>query len=165
MTENNCIPHRRSRTMTGLALIALGLLWLANEIFDFNTEALFLPALGLVFLIWGVVSRQGGLLIPGGVLTGLGAGVYLMDTLPLEGSQEPGVFMLSFAGGWLLIILLSAIFTEETHWWALWPAGIMALIGGGLLMGGPALQALEIAGRYWPVLLIIAGIAMLFKRR
>jgi hypothetical protein len=119
----------------------------------------------LLFLVWGIVTRTSGLLVPGGILTGIGTGVYLMNALPLEGDAEPGVFLLSFGGGFALITLLSAIFTEEIHWWALIPGGILATIGGALYAGGIAQDVLEIIGRFWPVALILVGIYILFRRR
>jgi hypothetical protein len=151
---------------SGIALILIGLLILAAQLFDLPSMGqLFLPALGMVFLVWGLLSRSGGLLIPGGVLTGIGVGVYLMDVLPLTDTAQPGVFMLSFGGGFALISLLSALFTPDKHWWALIPGAIMALIGGALLIGGTALTVLEIVGTYWPVVLIVLGAYILLKRR
>ncbi|NJN44998.1 MAG: hypothetical protein HC806_09955 [Anaerolineae bacterium] len=158
--------ENRGRWITGLAFIALGLLWLAQEFVEIDGfGAIVLPGLAVIFLLWGIVTRSGGLLIPGGILAGIGTGVWLMSTLPLEGSGQAGVFLLSFAGGWGLITLLSAIFTDETQWWALIPGGIMTLIGGALMAGGVALDILSLAGRFWPVILIVIGISVLLKRR
>jgi hypothetical protein len=41
----------------------------------------------------------------------------------------------------------------------------MALIGGMMLMGGAALDVLEFAGTYWPVVIILFGVYLIFKRR
>jgi hypothetical protein len=156
----------RGRWITGLALIALGALALAGQFVQLPSFGnLIVPGLAVIFLVWGVAAREGGLLIPGGILAGIGTGVWLMSTLPLEGEANAGVFLLSFAGGWALITLLSAIFTDETQWWALIPGGIMALIGGALMVGGVALDILSLAGRFWPVVLIVIGIGVLLKRR
>ena len=73
--------------------------------------------------------------------------------------------MLSFALGWLLIPILSTLFTDDRHIWALIPAGIMGVIGGGLLFGGIFFSALEFLGLVWPVLLILAGFYLLLRRR
>lgn len=157
---------RSNRWVSGIALILLGLVFLAGQFFDLpDFGQLFLPALGLVFLVWGIVTRTGGLLIPGGILTGIGTGIYLMSALPLEGAAHAGVFLLSFGGGFALITLLSLLFTPDKHWWALWPGGTLALIGTAMLVGGAALDALEFAGTYWPVLLIAVGGYLLLKRR
>jgi len=165
--KNGISGHtRRNRIISGLVLILLGGLFLVNQFIEIPSVGnLFLPGLGLIFLVWGIVTRTGGLLVPGGILTGIGTGVYLMNALPLEGNAEPGVFLLSFGGGFALITLLSAIFTRETHWWALIPGGILATIGGALYAGGIAQDVLEIIGRFWPVALILVGVYVIFRRR
>ena len=162
-TEN---PTRTPSRSGGIALILIGLLILAAQVFDLPAMGqLFLPALGLIFIVWGIASRSGGLLIPGGILTGIGTGVYLMQVLPLQGAGHAGVFMLSFGGGFSLISLLSAVFTPDKHWWALIPGAILAAIGAALLIGGTALQVLEVLGTYWPVVPILVGAYLLLKRR
>lgn len=158
----------RGRLVTGIILILIGLISLASQLFEIaSLETLILPTLGLIFLIAGILTRQGGWFIPGGILTGIGVGVYLMNGPfnTLEGTAEAGIFLLAFAGGWFLITLLTALFTTETMWWSVWPGGVMALIGAALLAGGVALDVLEIVGRYWPVVLIAIGIYILVKRK
>ena len=130
-------------------LIAIGVLVLVAQFGGSETLGLlFLPALGLIFLIWGSAARSVGLLIPGGILSGIGLGVYLTGgpLSHLEGEAEGAVFLLSFAAGWALITLLSGLICGQTHWWPLIPGGIMAFIGGALLIGGAALTALEWVG-------------------
>jgi hypothetical protein len=157
---------RRNRIISGFVLILLGGLFLLNQLLEIpSVGQLFLPGLGLIFLIWGMVTRTGGLLIPGGILTGIGAGVYLMEALSLEGEQEPGVFLMAFGGGFALITLLSLVFSDEKHWWALIPGGILAAIGVALYMGGAALDVLGMIGNFWPVALILVGIWVIFRRR
>ncbi len=167
-TENNLkLPHaRRNRLISGLVMILLGGLFLVDQFVEIPSMGnLFLPGLGLIFLVWGMITRTGGLLIPGGILTGIGTGVYLMDVLPLEGEQEPGIFLLSFGAGFALITLLSLVFSDEKHWWALIPGGILATIGGALYMGGAAMDVLELVGKFWPVALILVGVYIIFRRR
>ncbi|RMG99832.1 MAG: hypothetical protein D6706_04940 [Chloroflexi bacterium] len=162
-TEASC-PAKRNRIVTGIALIALGGLALVSQFVQLpGMGMLVLPGLSLIFIVWGIAVREAGLMIPGGILGGIGTGMYLMDVLPLEGTAEPGVFMLAFAGGFGLITLLTAVFTDETHWWALWPAGIMAFIGAGLLIGGVALNLLNLVGKLWPVALILFGILLVIR--
>ncbi len=152
----------------GLALIIVGLLALAAQFVEFGESLglLIVPTLGVIFLLWGIFSRESGLLIPGGILSGIGAGILLI-TGPYEaasGEVQGGVFLLAFAAGWALIPILSSIVAGENHWWALIPGGIMALIGGGLLLGGAALTVLEFFGRIWPVFLILAGLYLIVRR-
>lgn len=158
----------RNRMVGGLALIIFGLIALVAQFVDIGETLglLIVPTLGLIFLVWGLITRQSGLLIPGGILSGIGAGTLLI-TGPFEsanGDVQGGVFMLAFALGWFLIPILSLIFTRDNHWWAVIPGAIMAIIGGGLLFGGVAVTALEFLGKIWPVFLILGGLYLLLKR-
>ncbi len=159
---------RRGGLVAGAALILIGVWSMVGQFIDFDAKGiLFLPVLGAVFLLWGILTRSGGLLIPGGILTGIGVGVYLMDNMrggDLSETAAPGVFLLSFAGGWALITLLSLVFAEEKMWWPLIPGGILALVGVALFIGGTALDVLELVGRWWPALLILAGGWIIIKR-
>lgn len=161
------LNEKRNEWIGGLILIGLGLFFLANQFIDFNWDRVgiyFLPALGGVFLLAGILTRQAGLIIPGGILSGIGWGSVLV-TGPFSGSGdvEGGVFMLTFALGWTLITGLTAVFTEKTHWWPLIPGGIMALIGGGILFGGVFMQGLTLLGQLWPVFLILLGLFVLYQ--
>ncbi len=157
----------RGGWVTGVGLIAVGLLILTAQFIRSDwLGLLFLPTLGLIFLVWGSAARNVGLLIPGGVLIGIGLGTFLIESAfpGLEDTATGGVFLLSFSLGWGLITLLSAVFTDRVHWWPLIPGGIMALIGGTLLVGGAALEALGLTGRWWPLGLIGLGIWLLLRR-
>ena len=79
------------------------------------------------------------MIIPGGVLTGIGLGILAMQVpVQFPAVDQNSIFLLCFALGWFLITLLTALFAS-TQWWALIPGGIMALIGGSLLIAnGPS---------------------------
>ncbi len=158
----------RGRIFAGILLIAVGLLALAAIFFDISATLglLILPGMGLAFVVWGLLSRESGLLIPGGILSGIGVGTLLI-TGPFQNSSgevQGGIFMLAFAAGWFLIPILSQISTGDNHWWALIPGALMAIIGGGLLFGGVAFAVLQFLGRIWPVFLILGGLFLLLKR-
>lgn len=160
--------NKRNRTIGGIVLILIGLVALLSQYVEIGEALglLLLPGLGLLFLAWGILSRQSGFLIPGGILAGIGAGTLLL-TGPYEdaaGDVQAAVFLLVFAAGWGLIPILSTIFTEEGHWWALIPGGILALIGAALLVGGAAMTALEYLGKIWPVFLILGGLFLILRR-
>ena len=157
---------KRNRWLSGVALIVIGVLLLAGQFIKLPSFGqLFLPALGLVFILWGIFTRSGGLLVPGGILTGIGVGTYLSETLALEGEAEPGIFLVVFGAGFALITLLSVLFTPDKHYWALIPGGILALIGAALLVGGASLDILEAVGKVWPVALILLGVYVIFKKQ
>ncbi len=167
-TEPASTPERRNTVVSGAVLVAIGLLVLvAQNVKTENLGLLFLPALGGIFLIAGIAARQVGFLIPGGILIGIGVGAILQQSAMVAGSgtAQGGAFLLGFAGGWFLITALSKIFTRNTQWWALIPGIILALVGGGLLLGGAALTVLEFAGRWWPLILIAIGLIVILRRK
>lgn len=160
---------KRSGTIGGIVLIVIGLLALAAQFVEFGEwlGLLILPGLGLIFFAWGIATRESGLMIPGGILSGLGLGTLLITVGPFAGAEadfQGGIFMLAFALGWVLIPIVSALVTGDNHWWAVIPGGIMALIGAALIFGGVAFTALEWMGRIWPVFLILGGLYILLRR-
>ncbi|MFN2164310.1 MAG: hypothetical protein ACK2UN_19750, partial [Candidatus Promineifilaceae bacterium] len=74
--------NRRGQWVGGLFLIGLGLLFLLNQFTDLpgleNVAIYFVLVLGIIFLAWGVLSREAGLMVPGGILTGIGLGIALV---------------------------------------------------------------------------------------
>ncbi len=158
---------RRGRIVAGISLVTIGLLTLVMQFGEpINLGQYFLNVLGLIFLIWGLTTDLFGLLIPGGILSGLGLGTYLVSgpLSGLEGQATGAVFLLSFAAGWVLITLLSIFTREGLQWWPFIPGGIMAAIGAALLAGGAALEILSWLGRGWPLGLVIAGLYLILKR-
>lgn len=150
----------------GAALIAIGLLALASQVVKSDQLGLlFVPALGIIFIVWGIGGRSAGLMVPGGILCGVGLGALLVTSLgALSAEARGGLFLLSMAAGFASITPLSMLSTCRTQWWALIVAGIMGLVGGALLIGGAALDALQLAGYLWPLLLIALGVYVIFRR-
>lgn len=169
--NNSVSPAPRGQRQTvaaGIALILIGLLLLAGQLLQSEALGLiFLLALGIIFLAWGSVTRQAGLLIPGGILIGLGAGILLI-TGPFQAMPETargGIFLLSFAAGWVLIVLFSALFTPRTHWWPLIPASLIGLVGGAVLVSETSPQVLTFINALWPLGLIALGVYILLRRK
>ncbi len=158
----------RGRVIAGVALILIGALLLIAQITQSANLGLLIPAaLGVIFLVWGLVTRTFGLVIPGSILVGIGLGISLI-TGPysaMESDAQGGVFMLAFAGGWLLMCLLSPLTTSGFQWWPLIPGGIIGAIGLALASGGFGMQLLQIIGYGWPLILVGIGIYLLLKRR
>ncbi len=153
---------RHHRLLTGVMLVLLGLFALVAQFVNLGSWVL--PGLGVLFLAWGLSARQVGLLIPGGILLGLGVGTWL-TTLPFAAHSDRlqgGVFLLAFGLGWGLIPLLAATLRRRMRW-PLIPGGVLALIGLALLAGGPALNALAWAGKLWPLIFVALGLRILWK--
>ena len=159
--------HRKPLT-GGIILIAIGAIALLGQLDLFaNVGGWIIPALGLIFLTWGLATRTFGLVIPGGILSSIGLGIVLTEG-PLTGLGEladGAVFLLAFAAGWLLIALLSRFTTGGFQWWPLIPAGILALVGGLLVAGDAGLQVLKAIGYVWPVVLIAVGAGIILRKR
>ena len=162
-------PHEmRNRIIAGIVLIGIGLFILAGQVFDLGgTEWLILPGLGLIFLAWGLGTRTFGLLIPGGILGGIGLGVFLIERSSIILSEEAtgGLFLLAFAAGWILISILSPLTEARFQWWPLIPGGILGFIGLALVQGGAALTLLQWLNYAWPAALIIFGGYLILRRR
>jgi hypothetical protein len=160
-------PSRRQRgAMAGLVLIAIGVAALvATYVRSPLVALLFLPAMGVIFLLWGVASRQVGPLIPGGILTGIGVGVVLAQQMyaHADGQAQSGVILLSMGAGFLVITPLALLVARRRMWWPLLPGVILAAIGAALLVGGPALAVVQFLGAFWPVLLIAIGVYVLYQ--
>ncbi len=169
MTTNQTTTNKtRQNYISGAALILIGLFLFTVQYIQSEWLAMgILPGLGIIFLAWGMISRNFGLLIPGGILSGLGAGIFLMEG-PLSAMDDMGkggVIMLSFAAGWALMTLLSRFVGDKFQLWPLIPGAIIGLVGAALLAGGKAVEILNLVGKSWPLGLIAAGLYILLWRK
>lgn len=160
----------QKKNMTGgLVLVLIGLVALLGQFvtirFPVNMGLLIVPGLGALFLVWGILTHNEGLMIPGGILSGVGWGVYAIagPFSMWQGDNEGGVFLVFLGLGFGLITVVTAVFGKETHWWALIPGGIITFIGTAILFGGALLKVVAFAGKLWPLALILMGISILVK--
>jgi len=94
-----------------------------------------------------------GLIVAGSLLSGLLAAIVLAVG-PFGGSQEhviTGVVLLGFALGWVLLALLSTLWTDQPQRWAAVPAAFMGLFGAGLIVLAPDASALNVLSWVWPL--------------
>ena len=148
----------------GVMLIVIGLGLLAFR--WLSLDAFFPLALGLGFITAGIITRQAGLIIPGGIIGGAGLGIVAMENNLFAQTGSPaggGVFLVAMSLGWFLIIPLSKLFTDETQIWPIFPAGAMLLIGSLVMMGESGLRILEVLGNYWPLILVAIGAYLLIQ--
>lgn len=153
----------------GLILVTIGLLALVFQFLPIriteNMGLMIVPGLGALFLVWGILTRTDGLMIPGGILSGVGWGAYAIAG-PFsiwQGDNEGGVFLIFLGLGFGLITVVTAVFGKHTHWWALIPGSIIAFVGISILFGGALLTVLAFVGKLWPLALILIGISILVK--
>jgi hypothetical protein len=115
-------------TLMGLAaLIAFG-----NRMGEAGA-GMFLGAIGLSFLVIYLVRREfWWAIIPAGVLLTLAVMIPMISAFPDAPMLVPALLFFGLALTFLLVFLLPS--EEERRTWALYPAGILAIIGVLLLL-------------------------------
>ena len=154
-------PNRR-RVLGGLFL-AIAVLALLNRYLPFRSEQLILPLLGAGFTTWALFGRVPGLLVPGGVLLGIGLGTAAQRFYGLGAGTGSGqaMFLFCLAIGFLLITLLSLASFRQRVLWPLWPASFIALAAGMRLMGSAWQEYLWRVLPYWPFALLVIALWLL----
>ncbi len=160
---------RRASVFSGIFLVLLGVLFLVREIapqyFNFWDWPFIIIGLGFIFLIWALLSRTGGLAVPGSILAGIGGILYYQNVTGDWGSWSyiwaliPG-----FVGiGIVISGLVDGKFKEAIN------AGLVLVLISTILLFvfGAAFGAtlglpFEIT-QYWPVFLIVLGVISLVR--
>lgn len=166
MNEQLGSHNARNTLVGGVGLIALGVVLFLGKFLDIGW--LMLPTISIGLIAAGILTREPGWFIPGGILAGVSGGIYLIEytqLVPNNSDAEGGLFMLAFAAGWFSIVILTKLFSREPQWWALIPGGIMALIGAAVLGVGLASNLLQVLNYAWPLVLVGAGLLVILKRR
>ena len=147
---------------------AFGLLLLVGQLTNWSVLGwLIFPVMAVIFLVWGLITRRFGLIIPGGIFAGLALGMFTMIG-PLStatASLQPGLFLICFAAGWALITLLSPITSYRWAWWPLIPGGVIGLVGLALMGGDFGQTLLKMMAYLWPLILIAIGAYLVLVRR
>lgn len=157
---------QRNGLVGGAALILIGLFVFVAQFAQTPALSWLIPgALSLIFLGWGILTRQSGFFIPAGVLGGVAAGIFLiLNTGTAFGGLKSGALMVScLAVGFASISVFSMLFTRVLHVWALIVAAILGLVGLALWVGGPAMNLLQLAGQLWPLILVAVGIGIMWR--
>lgn len=153
----------RDRIVFAAILIVVGIVGLISQMVDLPTDmggwVVLLIGLGLLGAF--VYTRQYGYLIPAGIMTGLGAGIVASESfLSSNGEASGGVITLGLGLGFLSVWVIGTLLrVERNHWWPVIPGGILAVVGGALLIGGDAVNVLD----YWGVVVIAAGLFVLWR--
>lgn len=157
--------HQRRGLIGGVALIIIGLFAFAAQFVRLdNTGVVVLAGLAIIFAVWGILARNGGLLVPAGILGGVAVGIYLVQMPLLIADEQKGALMLfSLAGGFAAITILTYLVLQEFRVWSLIVAAVLALVGAAIWIGGTALQALALIGQAWPLALVIIGALILWQ--
>jgi hypothetical protein len=152
--------------VAGLVLVAIGGLLLLGRWVPDAGEYVVL-AIGLVLLVVFFATSEYGFLVPGGIISGIGAGIPLATAY--EGQLGGGLFLIAMAVGFLLIWIVGLLFrVREHHWWPLVPGLILGTLGASLTAGERGRGIADAIAAGWPALLVVAGVLMLigaFRRR
>ncbi len=142
------------RSFAGTLLVVIGIVLLLIELTGTGRVAVVLLG-GLAFLATFIATRNYGFLVPGGILTGFGAGLVAQDLGLVD-----DIGLIGFGVGFLLIpaLQLATRTPRDIGWW--WP-----LIPGGILVLLAVIEHLqeELAGLILPAVLIIVGVAFLLS--
>ncbi len=118
-------PDRQKFT-AGVVLVLLGLgFYLVQRLDAIGNEVIML-IIGSAFLVAYFYQKAYGLLIPAGILLGLGLGG-MMQGRSLSWADDGTQFGLGL--GFISIYLIAKIYQRESHWWPLIPGSILILIG------------------------------------
>lgn len=152
----NALTDRR--TLPGVILVVIGLLLLSAQWFEIAGFGV-LGAIAVVFLASYVATRTYGLLIPGMILAGLALGVGLQES---GYDTKGGLVVVGLACGFFGIYVVDVMLAgHAVRWWPLIPGGILAVVGGSEVSRGTA--AADAIARFWPIVLVIAGVLILFN--
>jgi hypothetical protein len=146
--------------LPGVILIAVGVTLFAVQLLNLDGDVVVL-VIGIVFAIAFAATRRYGLLIPAGIMTGLGAGILLED-FGVQG--EPVVLGLGL--GFLAIYagdLLTSGARAPGRGWPLIPGTILTIIAGVESTFGP--DGARVIAQGWPIILIAAGAWLLLRGR
>jgi len=146
--------------LPGVILIVVGVSLFAIQLLNLDADVIVL-VIGLVFATAFVATRRYGLLIPAGIMTGLGTGILLED-IGMRG--EPAVLGLGL--GFLAIYGADVLATGARapgRWWPLIPGTILTVIAGAESAFGE--QGARVIQEGWPIVLIVAGAWLLLRRR
>jgi hypothetical protein len=153
--DTEAIKGRRDNAAVtfGAVLVVVGAVLLAgrfNDVVAAGGPALWI---GLGFLTWWAFRGSYGLLVPAGVLTGLGAGLMLAD---VEFYGNP--VALGLGAGFLAVYALDALRRRSrSSWWPLVPGAVLVIVG--VLQNTSGWDSL--GGLGWPLVLIVAGIIII----
>ena len=157
--------NNKGAIIIGVVIIALGALLLVNQYlpnqFDIFSGNFVLIGLGIIFLLSALLTGRNGLAIPGCILAGIGGILYFQG---LPGNWLNWTYAWTLIPGFVGVgILLSGLLERGHPHFEGGGLVLIAISAAGFLMFGGALGLGWDAAQYWPVLLIVAGVAVLLS--
>ena len=154
----------KKRAVLGALLVLLGIIFLLRPHIEWGGPTALL-GLGSIFFLGYLFLGTYGLLVPGGILLGLGSGILARNEL----AEDPGkaAFFACFGAGFLLIYIADRI-KRSTSVWPLIPGGILVGIGAYLEADQQGWLPPNLGHWlkfFWPVVLIFLGIYLILRKK
>jgi hypothetical protein len=146
---------RRRQIAAGIALVVIGLVALALQYFEGPGRALVLLLAGGSFIAAYFYSDIYGLLVPGGILSGLGLGI--LGSWRDVAVKDPDAVGLGI--GFASIYVIERVYRRRAHWWPLIPGVILIGSGVGARFGDVG----HILWRWLPAILVVLGIVLVVR--
>jgi hypothetical protein len=137
------------RKIAGLVLLAVAAVALLDRYVALRLGVAAPLLIGLGFVIWSLVARNPALLIPGGILTGLGGGLVVERMLSAGPAIDRAVILLGLAFGFALISILTRMAFRQRVRWPLIPALVLMIVGGVHLAGAELRQVTRLLYQFW----------------
>jgi hypothetical protein len=139
--------------LTGLLLVAGGVLWFVI-VFTGLDGTVVVPGVGVAFLVAYLTTRRYGLLIPAGILCGLGTGL----VVAAQGGPG-GAVPLGLGLGFAAITAIDAVLGDgDAAWWPMIPGGILIVVGGSQIA-----DIRDIGIYLAPAALVVVGLYLLLR--
>jgi hypothetical protein len=161
---------KRGDIAGGLILVLIGIVFLiwqlapdliSNTLGINFTWPLLIVGIGLIFLLAGIITLQGGFLVPAAILSGIGGILYYQNT---TGDWASWAYIWALIPGFVGFGLLLGSFIDRSMKDARKVGFIMLLISLGVTAMFGAFFTNNIEFDYaWPIILILAGIVFLFQ--
>lgn len=149
----------------GSILLLAGLFMIFANFFKLSIFGiLFLPLLGLLFFVWSIFSKEFKLIIPAGIIEGLGLGIVFTSLLTVSSeSIKGGFFFIGFSIGWFLITILCKLIFKKNVLWPLIPGFLLLIFGFLITIEDKGLNILLSFNIFWPFILVLAGLILIFN--
>ena len=145
------MSRKDSRWTAGMILIGVGLGFFVLQTWQGVGAPTVTLLLGAAFLVGYLLRRVYGLLVPAGILLGIGSGGFLEAPFV----DDEATFGLGC--GFLFIYGVALLVEKRTHWWPLIPGTILVLVG---LDDMDSVTDLVLG--YWPLALVAVGLLLVF---
>lgn len=163
--------HKKRSIVGGLIMILIGVVFLVLNMFPSVAERLdmarlwplVIVAVGVFFLLASLVTAA-DLAIPGSIMTGIGSILYYQNA---TGNWASWAYAWALIPGFVGVgMLISSLLSGEENVTQR-SDGLRLLVISVLLFAvfGLFFNGLGRWGEYWPILLIVAGIWLLFRNR